>query len=272
MDKQQVIEQLRAEIEATRARIDAAPEAAESLDRRGDEAAGFTAAEEARYLEELRDDLEITEATLDEREIEAAAFAETRETADDGLAIVVGHTCSRPGAEGKAPPFPQSPNTARFEYTWNSELAEMIKQKARARGVRCSVFFRDTGGITGAYARVRKWRPEATVELHFNAFNERVRGTETLFAHSSSHAWAKALQNEMVALYARVGPPLDRGLKDRSGGGRGRLSLTQIQPSALIEPFFGDEQSDAEIGERQKERLADAILAAFSILSRTRVS
>lgn len=262
MDKSQFVEQLRAEIEATRARIDAAPEAAESLDRRGDEAAEFTAAEEARYLEELRDDLEITEATLDVREIEAAADVEARESVGDGLAVVVGHTRSSPGAKGKAPPLPQSPNTARFEYTWNSELAELIKQKAHASGVRCSVFFRDSGGITGAYARVRQWRPEATVELHFNAFNERARGTETLFALPRSRAWAQALQNEFVALYERKGS-LDRGLKDRSSGGRGQLSLTQIEPSALIEPFFGDESLDAELAMRHKERLADSIVAAF---------
>ncbi|MBV0891531.1 N-acetylmuramoyl-L-alanine amidase [Paracoccus sp. Z118] len=262
MDKQQVIEQLRAEIEATRARIDAAPEAAESLDRRGDDTAEFTAAEEVRYLEELRDDLEITEATLDVREIEAAADVEARESAGDGLAVVVGHTRSSPGAQGKAPPLPRNPDTARYEYTWNSKLAEMIKERADASGIRCSVFFRDSGGITGAYARVRQWRPEATVELHFNAFNERARGTETLFALPRSRAWAQALQDEFVALYERRGS-LDRGLKDRSGGGRGHLSLTQIAPSALIEPFFGDEASDAELGERTKERLAESIIVAF---------
>ncbi|MEE4207848.1 MAG: N-acetylmuramoyl-L-alanine amidase, partial [Parvularcula sp.] len=195
-------------------------------------------------------------------EIAAAADAEAKESAGDGLAVVVGHTRSSPGAEGKAPPLPQSPNTARFEYTWNSELAEMIKQRADASGIRCSVFFRDSGGITGAYARVRQWRPEATLELHFNAFNGRARGTETLFALPTSRAWAQALQNEFVALYKRSGS-LDRGLKDRSGGGRGRLSLTQISPSALIEPFFGDEPSDADLGEQKKERLADAIVAAF---------
>ena len=271
MDKQHIIEQLRAEIEATRARIDASPEAAESLDRRGGETPESTAAEDARYLEELRDDLEITESTLDVREIEAAADAEARESAGDGLAVVVGHTRSSPGAEGKAPPLPQSPNSARFEYTWNSELAEMIKQKAQASGVRCSVFFRDSGGITGAYAGVRQWRPEATVELHFNAFNGRARGTETLFALPRSRAWAQALQDEFVALYDRRSS-LDRGLKDRSGGGRGHLSLTQIEPSALIEPFFGDEPSDAELGEQQKEHLANAVVAAFEKRRQTRVS
>ncbi len=271
MDKQHIIEQLRAEIEATRARIDASPEAAESLDRRGGETPELTAAEDARYLEELRDDLEVTEATLDVREIEDAADAEAREAAGDGLAVVVGHTRSSPGAQGKAPPLPQSPNAARYEYTWNSELAEMIKQKAHASGVRCSVFFRDSGGITGAYARARKWRPEATVELHFNAFNGRARGTETLFALPGSRAWAQALQDEFVTLYGRKGS-LNRGLKDRSGGGRGHLSLTQIDPSTLIEPFFGDEQSDAELGDKNKARLANAIVEAFGVLRRTRVS
>lgn len=272
MDKQQVIEQLNREIEATRNRLSSGREGAESLPR-GDEddTAEERAAQEARYLQELLDDREVTEATLDFQELEAAADADARESAGNGLAVVVGHTRSSPGAEGKAPPLPSSPAAARYEYTWNSELAEMIKQKADAGGIRCSVFLRDNGGITGAYARVRQWRPEATVELHFNAFNKQVRGTETLFALSSSLAWAQALQDEFVALYERKGS-LNRGLKDRSGGGRGHLSLTQIAPSALIEPFFGDEPSDAELGDKNKARLANAIVEAFGVLRRTRLS
>ncbi|MFC0339351.1 N-acetylmuramoyl-L-alanine amidase [Paracoccus niistensis] len=262
MDKQQIIEQLNREIEATRTRLSSGREGAESLPRNKDDAAGERVAQAARYLEELVDDLEVTEATLDLRELEAAADADARESAGNGLAIVVGHTRSSPGAEGKAPPLPSSPTAARFEYTWNSELAAIVKQRAEASGIRCNVFFRDNGGITGAYARVRQWRPEATVELHFNAFNKQARGTETLFAHPGSRAWAQALQTELVAVYKRV-KPLDRGLKDQSAGGRGHLSLTQIQPSALIEPFFGDEPSDAQLGEQNKKQLADAIIAAF---------
>lgn len=138
----------------------------------------------------------------------------------------------------------------------------MIKQKADAGGIRCDVFFRDNGGITGAYARVRQWRPGATIELHFNAFNSQASGTETLFASRGSRAWAQALQTQMVSLYGRTGRQ-DRGLKDRSGGGRGAFSLKQIDPCALIEPFFGDHSGDAEIGQANKERLAAAILAAY---------
>lgn len=263
MDKQHVIEQLNREVEATRNLLSSGREGAESLSRDGDDTAEELVAQAARYLQELLDDLEVTEATLDFRELEAAADADARESAGNGLAIVVGHTRSSPGAEGKAPPLPSSPNAARYEYTWNSELAEMIKQKAEASGIRCNVFFRDNGGITGAYARVRQWRPEATVELHFNAFNKQARGTETLFAHPKSRAWAQTLQKEFVTLYNRTGR-LDRGLKDQSAGGRGHLSLIQIQPSALIEPFFGDEPSDAQLGEQSKRQLADAIIAAFT--------
>ncbi|TNB87431.1 hypothetical protein FHD68_18155 [Paracoccus marcusii] len=84
-----------------------------------------------------------------------------------------------------------------------------------------------------------------------------------MFAHPRSQAWAQALQNEFVTLYNRTGR-LNRGLKDQSAGGRGHLSLTQIHPSALIEPFFGDEPSDAQLGEQRKRQLADAIIAAFN--------
>lgn len=218
--------------------------------------------EQLRYLDELTSDLAATRESLSEEELRAAGQAELLESEGRGLAIVVGHTQKAPGAQGKAPPFPTQPGEARYEYAWNTDLAGAIQRKATGKGIRCLMFFRDEGGITGAYARVKQWGPQATVELHFNAANEQARGTETLFATAGSKDWAQALQDAMVAVYGRQGG-LNRGLRDRSDGGRGHLSLVQITPSALIEPFFGDEKRDAELGNRLKQALADAVVAAF---------
>ena len=60
-------------------------------------------------------------------------------------------------------------------------------------------------------------------------------------------------------------PDADRGLKDANVEGRGVLSLTNaVQPSALIEPFFGSNSEDAELGIALKDGLAEAVVNAFA--------
>lgn len=188
--------------------------------------------------------------------------------APSGLAIVVGHTARSQGAAGLVPPFPvdtsATPLADNHEYAWNTDLAMRIKERAGRAGIRCDIFFRDGVGIVGAYANVRRWSPRATVELHFNAVRGgTARGSEVLYGHRDSKAWAEALQKELVAIYDRQGRA-DRGIVLRDGGGRGHDNVTQLHPSALIEPFFGDNRSDATLGVEKKDALADAILAAFA--------
>ena len=189
----------------------------------------------------------------------------------EGLAIVVGHTARSQGATALSPPFPaDSPTTPlseRNEYSWNRDLALKIKERADRAGIRCAIFFRDGVGIEGAYAAVRDWSPKATVELHFNAATGNARGSLVLYGHDASKSWATALQNGFVKLYDRQGRSEDRGVfipGPDSPYRRGIASVTQLHPSALIEPFFGDNQTDATLGVQKKDGLADTILAAFA--------
>ncbi|MCV9938252.1 glucosaminidase domain-containing protein [Boseaceae bacterium BT-24-1] len=191
--------------------------------------------------------------------------------APEGLAIVVGHTARSQGAEALSPPFPaDSPSTPlseRNEYSWNRDLALKIKERADQAGIRCAIFFRDGVGIEGAYAAVRDWSPKATVELHFNAAGGNARGSLVLYGRDTSKSWATGLQNGFVKLYDRQGRSEDRGVfipGPDSPYKRGIASVTQLHPSALIEPFFGDNHSDATLAVRKKDGLADAILTAFA--------
>jgi hypothetical protein len=227
----------------------------------GDEAR-YQLFDRTRYLEELIDELFKLMRGWHDPEPERATKG-TLEAAPRGLAIVVGHDRKAPGANALAPPFAQQ---MRAEYVWNSELAQMIVAEAKARNIRSEIFYRDRGGVPGAYADAAAWNPQATVELHFNCYNGTVAGTETLFGAERSVPWAKALQTEMVALYKRTGVA-DRGLKDRSTGGRGHNSVTRIHPSALIEPFFGDHAGDAAMAVATKADLAKTILRAFTRLT-----
>lgn len=171
------------------------------------------------------------------------------------LAIVVGHTQNSPGASGTSP-INQS------EYPWNKDLAAKIKQECQNRGVESKIFYRDGIGISGAYKQVKSWGAACVMELHFNAFNGSARGTETLYdadTNSGSQSWAGRLQQSMLDVLGTK----DRGLKERDPGDRGYKSVSSVNiPSALIEPFFGDNTADAQIGHSSKDDLAAALAEA----------
>jgi len=194
---------------------------------------------------------------------------------EGSLALVIGHSPQGDkGNNGSAPPFPAEPRTARSEYYWNRDLAERIKSVGIERGYDVEIFHRWKSGarhIPEAYIPVRAWQPEATIEIHFNGYKPRpIIGTETLYlrGNSNSQKWSQALQDQMVALYGRQkSDKSDRGLKPKVRGENGAISLRQIQPCALIEPFFGDSPVDAALGTGKKQLLAIAIMDAFATQS-----
>lgn len=138
-------------------------------------------------------------------------------------------------------------------------MAAKIKAACTALGVPAKVFYRDGIGISGAYQQVATWRAAFVVELHFNAFNGSAHGTETLYdkdRHPGSAAWAKRLQDAMLATLETQ----DRGLKECDFGDRGCDIVSALDiPSALIEPFFGDNPADVQKGHSKKDALAQAI-------------
>jgi len=167
------------------------------------------------------------------------------------LAVVVGHTKRSPGAYGQEP-------VGRNEYYWNSDLAARMKDQGPAHGLSLEVFFRDNGGVAGAYSRARDWGADGAIELHFNAATPAASGTETIVVTEVSKPLARAVQEAMVeALDLR-----DRGVKE-PWQGRGHGSLTQLEvPSVLIEPFFGSNTGDCARAEERKDRLATALVEA----------
>ncbi len=167
------------------------------------------------------------------------------------LAVVVGHTRRSPGAFGKDP-------VDQNEYFWNSDLAARMKEHAAAHDIAIEVFFRDNGGITGAYSRAGEWGAEGCIELHFNAAAVAASGTETITVTDQSQPLARAVQAAMVdTLELR-----DRGVKP-PWEGRGRQSVTQLPvPSVLVEPFFGSNAGDCRRADERKQQLAEALVRA----------
>lgn len=124
------------------------------------------------YSEEYEDQLDILhpeeKVEPDLTKLKTLSFISSK------LAIVVGHTKRSPGAEGVYP-------ISTYEYFWNKELAKHIQAFANMNNIECGIFFRDGIGIEGTYKLVKDWQPNTCIELHFNAFNSKVKGTETLY-------------------------------------------------------------------------------------------
>ena len=177
--------------------------------------------------------------------------------ADKRLAIVVGHTELRPGAKAVAP-------INAHEYPWNVEVAKMMKIEAAARGIACKVFYRNNGGLNGAYGRAQVYDPTAIIELHFNSFSSpNASGTETLCAENkpSAAAFAEVVQQKMLQVLGTK----DRGVKKIGSRGRGHGNLVAAPniPTVLVEPFFGSNPSDCERANTHIDAYAKCLVAAF---------
>lgn len=168
------------------------------------------------------------------------------------LGIVVGHTQTAGGAQGIG---------IQQEYTYNKAVAaDMLAYTQEVfehsgEPINAKLFFRNQGGVQGAYGRINNWMGEEaaaglTVELHYNSFSsETVSGTETLTSGSpNSKRFAKLVQSKLCDLLGRTGE--SRGLKtrNRQNPGRGWLSLVSgIPPAILTEPCFGSSPTDAQL-------------------------
>ena len=177
------------------------------------------------------------------------------------LAIVVGHSKDKKGAYAVGP-------INQHEYDFNIEVAQNAYQAAMLSGIQTKIFLRDSIGIVGAYKEVNKWADENTVciELHFNSFNGKAQGTETLFDKDpvESIEVAREVHEAVCALFDRRGK-LDRGLK-LIDDGRGAKSLAECKvPGCLIEPFFGDNKNDAILANSLRLEYAKTIV--FGVLS-----
>jgi N-acetylmuramoyl-L-alanine amidase len=196
-------------------------------------------------------------------------IAEEKEMSISGrLAIVVGHTESAQGANGVAP-------LEQTEFEYNSDLADLIARLGESEGLKVDTVYRPRAGYAGireAYEIVSSFEPDAAIELHFNAFNGRVRGTETLYSDAEDTPglheldFAREIQDQMVRVFNRRGKQ-DRGLKSRPRTTRERgwynVNQTTLFPSILIEPFFGDNEKDAALAISKKDALAACIVKGF---------
>ena len=180
------------------------------------------------------------------------------------LGIVVGHNKRRQGAVATGP-------IDEPEFVYNSEIAAIMTDLASDLGLEARVFKRKHRGSTrreieAVYAETDDWSADVTIELHFNAFNRSVSGTETLCGPSQlSFQTADAVHRRLVELFDRDARG-DRRIKTYRPGIRGGASLISGRaPAVLVEPFFGDNTSDATAADRAgKEAIAHAYMSGIA--------
>jgi N-acetylmuramoyl-L-alanine amidase len=175
------------------------------------------------------------------------------------LAVIVGHERKAPGAtlhksQGSVP-----------EYVYNSAVAARMRQYGMTKNVDVRIIFRDGIGISGANRKAAALRPDACIELHFNSFNQQAHGSETLCSiESHDVSFAKIVQAKMCQVFDRQG--LSRGVKIIPRSARGGASVTGLPGVAncLVEPFFGDNPTEAAMAVGRKDLYSEALVNAFA--------
>lgn len=172
------------------------------------------------------------------------------------LGVIVGHSRAAQGA--------MMPNKM-TEYVFNSRIAQLMNEyvKLQKKNVDVMIIFRDGIGIGGAYKRAAELKCDAVIELHFNAVDGKVAGTETLCSNDPEDIkLASFVQEAMCRVFERKGN--SRGIQVKKATDRGGQSVTSFlkKPNCLVEPFFGDNPKEMELALQKQEKYAECLVHA----------
>lgn len=173
------------------------------------------------------------------------------------LAVIVGHSKKSQGAR-----WCYAVPKTEFEY--NSEVARIIYRTVLTWGIDCEIFTRDSNSsldIRSLFTRVNGFGGQhnsCAIELHFNSCPQKdagkAQGTEVFFDNdpSDSIELAKTVSDYVCRLFKRD-DKTNRKWKLRIPNDghpeRGDLNLGLLKlPGVLVEPFFGDNITDASLG------------------------
>lgn len=174
------------------------------------------------------------------------------------VCISIGHSIKDQGA--------WSSNNKVGEYSYNKELAYIIRDELKALGISSVITNRLTdGGGTGVSADIKAINATGAsvcVELHANAFNGKATGTETLYWHSDNNG--KCLANYVQDECLKALGLTNRGVKGINGSNRGGGILHRSNPTTIItEPFFIDNSEDLSSALNNKNKLGEGIAKAI---------
>lgn len=177
------------------------------------------------------------------------------------LAIVVGHNSYAQGASFNLD-FRTYPKGPRSEFQFHSVVSKYIKEQCDASGhINTHIIFRDVKtDVEGAYKRAEALGCDLLIELHYNAFNEKASGTETLASYRTDDVnFATVVQKHLCVAFNRTG--MSRGVKSipqNQNGGYAVHRLIRV-PNCLTEAFFGDNRAEATFAWENKTTYANAL-------------
>lgn len=155
------------------------------------------------------------------------------------IALVIGHHENGKGAYSKH--FKQR------EWDFYKEVVNHVRSKHEV-----GIFEHDPniGGyvtrVKNTSRRVNNWGADRVISLHFNAFNGRANGCETLYYYASRTG--KQMAEDFSKLVSDFTGIKNRGIKaltNRRDRGFAAVKYT-IAPTILVEPFFGDNCGDCQ--------------------------
>jgi len=145
------------------------------------------------------------------------------------VAVIVGHDKKSAGAYSKSLKI--------SEYVYNSEVASELScvadiyKRPNANGYKSQMQILANELNPKGY--------DLVVELHFNSFNEKANGTETVGFKGNNHT--KYIGNSFNEKISKHYKTINRGHKTSDVGGRGYWFLKLMDaPALILEPFFGD--------------------------------
>lgn len=158
------------------------------------------------------------------------------------IAIIIGHHENSKGAYSK--------HFGQREYDFYKDVCNYVHFVGSRFESRIFEHDKNISGYTtrvrATAAKVNEWGADLVLSLHFNAFNQRANGCETLYFYASKKAYEYGVMfNNMASELFGV---RDRGMKALTNTrDRGyREVQSTIAPTILVEPFFGDNESDCE--------------------------
>jgi len=172
------------------------------------------------------------------------------------VAIIIGHDSKEQGA---------SVYTGSTEYVWNSNVAEIMLQKASELDLR--VFSRDGIGRQGVADLVGAFAPKLSIELHLNSFQTKALGCEVLY-HADNPEDKELAQDlaNMISDNFKTRLRADKGAKAIDMGDRGHINLLSVLEKGvdhvlLVEPCFANiETSESKAIIENPEKYAEVLL------------
>jgi len=135
------------------------------------------------------------------------------------------------------------------EITYNTPVIKETEHLLKQKNITTLTYLSSdatsySSAVDELVSKLRFFKPDLAIELHFNAYDSTASQEEYLYWHTSSKSkdLATALLNSHNALDPN---PVTRGIKPITSGQRGSLILQKSPcPYVICEPFFGDNHTD----------------------------